>query len=118
VKRNYRSQAFTLVEIMIVVLIIGILMSIAIPNFISARSNSRRSACIANLRQIEGAKEQWAMVAKKGATDTPTSSDLLGSSTTGYLKSWPSCPVGGTYTIGDMATRPTCSKASEGHVLE
>lgn len=116
--RNFRSQAFTLVEIMIVVLIIGILMSIAIPNFISARANSRKSACVANLRQIEGAKEQWAMVAKKGATDTPTSDDLLGTATTGFLKSWPSCPVSGTYTIGNMSTRPTCSKSSEGHVLE
>jgi Tfp pilus assembly protein PilE len=103
---------------MIVVLIIGILMAIAVPNFISARTNSRKSACVANLRQIEGAKEQWAMVAKKGATDTPTSDDLLGTPTTGFIKSWPSCPVGGTYTIGNMSTRPTCSQTAEGHVLE
>ena len=38
------TRAFTLVEIMIVVLIIGILLSIAIPNFISARESSRAKA--------------------------------------------------------------------------
>jgi prepilin-type N-terminal cleavage/methylation domain-containing protein len=116
-KSIYRNRAFTLVEIMIVVLIIGILMSIAVPNFINARTLSRRSACVANLKQIEGAKEQWAMVAKKGATDTPSSDDLVADATTGFLKTFPTCPVGGDYTIGNMSTRPTCSKTDEGHVL-
>ena len=111
--RIRRNKGFTLVEIMIVVLIIGILMAIAVPNFIKARSNSQTSTCIANLRQIESAKEQWAMENKKSSTDTPTSANLSGA--TGYIKSYPTCPVGGTYTIGDMSTRPACSIA--GHVL-
>ncbi len=112
-----RTRAFTLVEIMIVVLIIGILMSIAVPNFISARSNSQKNTCMANLKQIEGAKEQWAMIAKKGSTDTPTSVELVGSATEGYLKTFPVCPTSGTYTIGDMSTRPVCSKSADGHAL-
>ena len=114
-KRN--NKGFTLVEIMIVVLIIGILMAIAIPNFMSARARSQTSTCIANLKQIESAKEQWAMVNKKGATDSPVSSDLVGGATDGYLKSYPSCPTSGTYTIGNMSTRPVCSKSADGHVL-
>ena len=112
---NNRKRAFTLVEIMIVVLIIGILMAIAVPNFIQARTRSQISTCVSNLKQIEGAKEQWAMVNKKGATDTPTSTELVGSVTDGFIKTYPSCPTSGTYTIGNMSTRPVCTVA--GHVL-
>jgi prepilin-type N-terminal cleavage/methylation domain-containing protein len=114
-RMNRKNRGFTLVEIMIVVLIIGILVAIAVPNFISARTNSQTNACIGNLKQIESAKEQWAMVNKKAATDSPASTDLVGDATTGFLKSYPSCPAGGAYTIGDMQTRPTCSTA--GHAL-
>ncbi|HRJ27577.1 MAG TPA: prepilin-type N-terminal cleavage/methylation domain-containing protein [Fimbriimonadaceae bacterium] len=103
-----KSRGFTLVEIMIVVLIIGILLAIAVPNFIRARESSRAKTCVANLRQIEAAKEQWAMEEKKGATDTPAEADLAGADK--YLKAWPTCPSGGNYDeIGDVATPPQCS---------
>jgi competence protein ComGC len=100
---------------MIVIMIIGILSLIAVPNFLSARSNSQKNSCNANLHLIEAAKEQWAMDKKKGTTDTPTSTDLIGTVTDGYIKHYPSCSAGGTYTIGNMVTRPTCTIA--GHVL-
>jgi len=111
---NYRKAGFTLVEIMIVVAIIALLAAIAIPNFVKARANSQRSACIANLKQIDGAKATWALEAKKVNTDTPADTDLYGS--TAYIRVQPGCPAGGTYTMGNVATRPACSLAStEGH---
>mgnify|MGYP001160326299 CR=1 FL=1 len=105
--RLKKSKGFTLVEIMIVVLIIGILLAIAVPNFIKARETSRSRTCVANLRQIESAKEQWAMENKKGSTDVPAWADLVGANA--YMKAQPSCPSGGAYTINDIATQPTCS---------
>ena len=55
--KTNRKSAFTLVEIMIVVAIIGLLAAIAIPNFVKARTTAQTNACIANLKQIQGAIE-------------------------------------------------------------
>jgi len=98
-------RAFTLVEIMIVVLIIGVLLTIALPNFMKARDSSRANSCIENLRQIAGAKEEAAMDLKLADWATPRRRQL----TPNYIKTWPTCPSGGRYRINDMSTNPTCN---------
>ena len=74
------------------------------------------NACINNLRQIDGAKQQYALEYKLSATDTVTAENILP-----YLvprdgkHALPDCPSGGTYTIGRLDAAPTCSVP--GHVL-
>jgi len=108
-----KKKAFTLVEIMIVVLIIGILLAIALPNFMHARDTSRTNSCINNLREIADAKDQWAMDNKEPDTAVPASTDLAPT----YVKVFPTEPMNGTYTIGAMSAPPTCSNSALGHVL-
>ena len=106
-------RGFTLIEIMIVVLIIGILLAIAVPNFVKARESSRQKACIGNLKQIDAAKEQYAMDGKKAAGAAVATTDIYGA--TSYVKVAPECPAGGTYTIGAVGTDPVCTIT--GHAL-
>lgn len=106
-----QRNGFTLVEIMIVVLIIGVLTSIAVPNWVNARTTSRKSACIANLKRMGTAKEQWAMDNKKTDGAATAMTDLAPV----YIKSVPTCPGGGTYTTGVVGANPTCTET--GHAL-
>jgi competence protein ComGC len=93
--------------------ILGLLAAIAVPNFVKAREASQRSACVANLRQIDGAKTAWALENKKLQTDTPEETDLFGADK--YIRQKPTCPKGGDYSINPVDTQPTCTEA--GHYL-
>lgn len=80
------------------------------PSVAPATTDSK-SLCARNLRQLDGAIQQWALEHQKTATDTVTSEDLMP-----YLPAGiPECPAGGQYTLSTVRAGPKCS--IEGHVL-
>jgi prepilin-type N-terminal cleavage/methylation domain-containing protein len=123
-KDKIRGKAgFTLVEIMIVVAIIGILASLAIPNFVHSRQTAAMTTCISNLRCIDSAKQQWAFEQRRLDSDIPQGSDLqpyLGRTAGGSL---PSCPADSAQTFAtsyspqSVASRPVCLVLPASHIL-
>src|SRR5437763_8120714 len=76
-KPSSNRSGFTLVEIMIVVAIIALLASIAVPSFLRARKRAQATSTLEALRMIDGAKEQYAIENSKGGTLVPGYADLV-----------------------------------------
>ena len=95
---------------MIVVAIIGLLVSIAIPSYITARTRAQEVGCAKNLQMMDTAKQIWATEHRKVGSDTPTDNDLFGAGK--YIRAKPPCPANGTYTLGIVDHKVTCSVAS------
>jgi prepilin-type N-terminal cleavage/methylation domain-containing protein len=109
-----KRAAFTLVEIMIVLAILGLLISIAIPNFVKTRTQARKNVCIENLSQIESAKQIWGVESGHTTGDLPTDADLIGP--TLYIKLKPRCPSGGGYDYMPIGRPATCTE--NGHEIQ
>jgi prepilin-type N-terminal cleavage/methylation domain-containing protein len=112
-------KAFTLVEIMIVLVILAIMLAIAVPNYLNSGKTSQKTVCIANLERIDSAVDQWAIdnhMAAGAVLSESQEEDMYSN----YVKGGkPKCPSGGTYTIHGVGTKPqvTCSHEDEGHKL-
>lgn len=91
----------------VVIAIVGLLAAIAIPSFVKVRQTSEIQTCITNMRQIESAKQSWALAnsASTGAqTDVAAVNEYIKGAAT------PICPAGGTYTYNAVGVPPECSR--------
>jgi len=109
-RRNQRKRGFTLTEIMIVSAIISLLAVIATPYWRSAVVRTHTATCLNNLRQIDGAKDRYAI--EHNNQEPASLQDLFPD----FVKSGPQCPASGEYTINSVGVNPTCS-IGDPHVL-
>jgi prepilin-type N-terminal cleavage/methylation domain-containing protein len=109
-KRN--NKGFTLVELMVVLLIIGILVAIAIPIYNKTQENAQKRACQSNLRTLDGAAAQYyaANETWPGNVD-----DLVNKS---YIKKAPNCPANSSagYNWNGTVNAFECNHDSTNHV--
>lgn len=115
-------QGFTLVEIMMVLLIIGLVAVIGFPNFRRASNESRDKICINNLRQIDSAKAQWAIENRQDDTVIPVETDvepfIKGGTAKVYCPIDPTKTFANSYSINALGTNPTCLAAPADHTLQ
>ena len=124
---NGNSKGFTLIEIMTVVLAMGILLALAVPNIIKYRETSRAKACQVNLRSILAAVEEARLerasfiTSLRGSDGTLNGDvdmdDLVGG---GFLRQALTCPADDsayTITFSDGNCTVTCGSEKEGHEI-
>jgi prepilin-type N-terminal cleavage/methylation domain-containing protein len=119
---SQKRQGFTLVEIMIVVAIIALLASIAVPGFLRARKRSQASRIINDLRLIDGALDMYAIETNKSSGNPVNVADW-----TKYLKVGTNLYVtgkdilGNTYgsqTVDSIPRVPSASKTALSDVTD
>jgi Tfp pilus assembly major pilin PilA len=96
-------------ELMVLVSIIAIVVAIATPYYIQYSKTSRQSACITNMKKIEGAVS----MAKMSGISVPAQSDIVG--LTSHLRTMPTCPNNkAPYTLLDP---PQCPSGDITHIM-
>lgn len=112
-----KEKAFTLVELMIVVAILGILASIAFSNIQNYRNKAVKYACVANLREIDNNISLWAIDDGKTGAAAVSMSDLVPR----YLKTTPYCPLDSAkqgYVLTTVSQKPKCRCDPSNHYID
>jgi prepilin-type N-terminal cleavage/methylation domain-containing protein len=113
---DINKNGFTIVEITVVVAIISVLSVIAVPNFVKAREKARTNACIANLKQLQGAAKVWAIDTDQAFDAIATKSALEPD----YIKKWPREVVNNVFADYDdfaINADPVCKAGNAEHTI-
>ncbi len=103
-------KGITLVELMVVVGIIAVLLSMAIPNIINARKRASATRCLNNLKLLYESGQYYRL--RESSSVSTINAQILFDA--GYLETVPSCPIGGVYATWNVNSIPTCAIGSQG----
>ena len=105
--RTNCKSGFTLLEITVLLVVIGLLAVVAIPNFVKAREQGQFKSIVNNLRVTKDSKDQWALQNKERNGSSPVATDLAPHMKNNTFP--PTKVVGETYNINPVGTAATAT---------
>ena len=110
-----KRKGFTLIELMIVVVIIGLLASVAIPNFISLVGRAREASVKSNMHVLQTAAEDFAAVSGGRYPDDATDLSDAGQTLAQHVpfSAFPENPFTGSSSVVQFDADPTIGNAGE-----
>jgi len=100
-------------KIALITVVAAVLIAAALLPFIFVRTMPAKAPCVNNLRQLDGAEQQWALENRKTTNDVPTLDDV-----SPFLRHPLVCPEGGSYMLGRVDALPKCSIGGLYHTLQ
>lgn len=120
-KLMLNQKGFTIIELVVVIIILGVLVAIALPRYFALTDDAQEAACLANQKSIEAAimmEYSGRLLAGTSTSVADVVSDYNSDATDFFANGVaPTEPAGGTYTVAAVGANQVSITCSNGHAF-